>query len=116
MVGEFEAIGDAITGGVVGRAVEPKAGEGTDGHTHETKCLNCGTELMGSFCHACGQHAHVHRTLTAFFHDFLHGVLHFEGKIWRTLPLLAWKPGELTRRYVAGQRASFISPHHAARP
>jgi hypothetical protein len=110
MAGEFEAIGDAITGGVVGRAVEPKAGEGPDGHTHETNCLNCGTELIGGFCHSCGQHAHVHRTLTAFFHDFLHGVLHFEGKIWRTLPLLAWKPGELTRRYVNGQRASFISP------
>ena len=110
MVGEFEALGDAITGGIVGRALEPKAGEGDDGHTHETKCLNCGAELSGEFCHACGQHAHVHRTLTAFFHDFLHGVLHFEGKIWRTLPLLAWKPGELTRRYVDGQRASFVSP------
>ena len=110
MVGEFEAIGDAITGGVVGRAVEAKAGEGANGHTHETNCLNCGAELIGNFCHACGQHAHVHRTLSAFFHDFLHGVLHFEGKIWRTLPLLAWKPGELTRRYVDGQRASFISP------
>ena len=110
MVGELEAVGDAITGAVVGRAVESKAGEGDDGHTHETNCLNCGTELIGSHCHACGQHAHVHRTLTAFFHDFLHGVLHFEGKIWRTLPLLVWKPGELTRRYVEGQRASFISP------
>jgi hypothetical protein len=110
MVGEFEALGDALTGGIVGRAVEPKAGEGADGHTHETNCLNCGTELVGDFCHACGQHAHVHRTLSAFFHDFLHGVLHFEGKIWRTLPLLAWKPGDLTRRYVEGQRASFISP------
>jgi hypothetical protein len=110
MVGNFEAVGDAITGAVIGRAVEPKAGEGEDGHTHETACLNCGTLLAGEFCHACGQHAHVHRTLTAFFHDFLHGVLHFEGKIWRTLPLLAWKPGDLTRRYVEGQRASFISP------
>jgi hypothetical protein len=110
MVGEFEALGDALTGGIVGRAVEPKAGEGADGRTRETVCLNCGTELVGDFCHACGQHAHVHRTLSAFFHDFLHGVLHFEGKIWRTLPLLAWKPGELTRRYVEGQRASFISP------
>ena len=110
MVGEFEAIGDAVTGGILGRAVEPKAGEAADGHTHETECLNCGTKLAGDFCHDCGQHAHVHRTLTAFFHDFLHGVLHFEGKIWRTLPLLAWKPGELTRRYVDGQRASFISP------
>ena len=109
-MGPIEAVGDAITGAVVGRAVEPRAGEGGEGHTHETNCLNCGTELAGEFCHACGQHAHVHRTLSAFFHDFLHGVLHFEGKIWRTLPLLAWKPGELTRNYIDGQRARFISP------
>ena len=109
MVGNLEAIGDAVTGGVLGRAIEPKAGE-TDGHTHEANCLNCGATLAGPFCYACGQHAHVHRTLEAFFHDFLHGVLHFEGKIWRTLPLLAWRPGELTRRYIDGQRARFVSP------
>jgi hypothetical protein len=109
MAGNFEALGDAVTGGVLGRAVEPKAGE-PDGHTHEGNCLNCGAPLAGPFCHGCGQHAHVHRTLSAFFHDLLHGVLHFEGKIWRTLPLLAWKPGELTRRYIDGQRASFVSP------
>jgi hypothetical protein len=107
---EFEAIGDAVTGGVLGRAVEPKAGETADGHTHEKNCLNCGCELIGDFCHCCGQRARVHRTLSAFFHDFLHGVLHFEGKIWRTLPMLAWRPGELTRRYIDGQRARFISP------
>jgi len=107
---DFEAVGDAVTGGVVGRAVEPKAGEARDGHTHETHCLNCGTKLTGRYCHECGQQAHVHRTLSAFFHDFLHGVLHFEGKIWHTLPLLVWRPGELTRRYIDGQRARFISP------
>ena len=45
-----------------------------------------------------------------FWHDLVHGVLHFEGKIWRTLPLLAWRPGELTRRYVHGERARFVSP------
>lgn len=110
-MGEFEAVGDAVTGGLLGRAVEPKAGEvGADGHTHERTCLNCGTILTGDFCHACGQHAHIHRTLSAFFHDLLHGVLHFEGKIWRTLPLLAWKPGDLTRRYIDGERAKFVSP------
>src|SRR5919198_6653745 len=110
MVGNLEAVGDAVTGGVLGRAVEPKAGEAAEGHTQETHCLNCGALLSGPFCSQCGQHAHVHRTLEAFFHDFLHGVLHFEGKIWRTLPLLAWKPGELTRRYIDGQRARFVSP------
>jgi hypothetical protein len=110
-MGNLESLGDAVTGGIVGRAIEPGAGEiGPDGHTHETKCLNCGADLSGPFCHQCGQHAHVHRTLSSFFHDFLHGVLHFEGKIWRTLPMLAWRPGELTRRYIDGQRARFVSP------
>jgi hypothetical protein len=110
MVGNFEAIGDAVTGGVLGRAAEPRAGEAAPGHTHETRCLNCGAALAGPYCHECGQHAHVHRTLGAFFHDFAHGVLHFEGKIWRTVPMLAWRPGELTRRYIDGQRARFVSP------
>ena len=105
---EATAAADAISGGVLARAVEPAAGEA--GNTHERTCLNCGTRLTGLYCHDCGQQAHVHRTLTAFWHDLLHGVLHFEGKIWRTLPLLAWRPGELTRRYVAGERARFVSP------
>ena len=110
-MGELEAIGDAVTGGLIGRAVEPNAGEvGADGRTHETHCLNCGTELIGEYCHACGQHAHVRRTLTSLVRDFVHGLLNFEGKIWRTLPLLAWQPGDLTRRYIEGQRSTFVSP------
>jgi Protein of unknown function (DUF3667) len=110
MVGNLEAIGDAVTGAVFGRAMEPKAGEAAEGHSHETHCLNCGADLTGPFCHQCGQHAHVHRTLTAFFHDLAHGVFHLEGKLWNTIPMLAWRPGELTRRYIDGQRARFVSP------
>ncbi|HEU0099230.1 MAG TPA: DUF3667 domain-containing protein [Allosphingosinicella sp.] len=108
MTGGLESIGEAVTGGLAARAVEPAAGEGVGG-AHGA-CLNCGTELIGPHCHRCGQAAHVHRTLTAFWHDLAHSVLHFDGKLWRTLPLLAWRPGELTRRYVAGHRASFVSP------
>ena len=106
---DLEAIGDAATGGMLARAVEPRAGE-ADGHTHEGSCLNCGTALAGEYCHACGQKAHVHRTLSAFWHDLAHSVLHFDGKLWRTLPLLAWHPGRLTRRYIHGERARFVSP------
>ena len=105
-----EAMGGAVEGGLYARAVEPAAGEGRKGHFHESACLNCGTELIGSHCHACGQKAHVHRTLAAFMHDLLHGALHFEGKIWRTLPMLAFKPGKLTRSYLDGQRARYVSP------
>src|SRR5512146_834117 len=101
-MGEFDALGDAVTGGLLGRVVEPRTGEGGDGHTHDTHCLNCGTALVGSYCYKCGQHAHVHRTLFAFAQDFLTGALNFEGKIFKTLPLLAWRPGDLTRRYIDG--------------
>jgi hypothetical protein len=103
----MEGIGEAVTGGMVARAVEPHAGEP---HGHSPTCLNCGTGLQGDFCHRCGQQGHVHRSLGAFWHDLSHSVLHFEGKIWRTLPLLTFRPGELTRRYIAGERARFLSP------
>lgn len=110
-MGEFEAIGDAVTGGLLARAVEPTAGDAADaGHTHEKSCLNCGARLTGPFCASCGQKAHVHRSVRGFLQDFLVGLFNFEGKFWRTLPMLAWRPGEMTRRYIAGERARFISP------
>jgi hypothetical protein len=103
-----EALGEVVTGGMAARAVEPEAGGA--GHGHDGACLNCGASLGGHYCANCGQTAHVHRSVAAWWHDLVHGVLHFEGKTWRTLPMLAWRPGELTRRYVEGQRARFVSP------
>jgi len=110
-----DAIGAAATGAALARAVEPKHGESggiplDHGHFAESSCLNCGTPLDGHFCKQCGQAAHLHRTLGAFLHDLAHGVLHLDGKTWRTLPMLAWRPGELTRRYIAGERARYVSP------
>ena len=92
------------------RRSDPAGSVDATGHTREDTCLNCRTPLVGKFCHACGQHTHVHRTLAAFGHDLLHGVLHLEGKAWHTLPKLLFRPGELTRRYIAGERARFVSP------
>lgn len=112
MSGELTGAADIVTGAAIARAVEPVAGEEPvrNGHFAEGACLNCGTDLVGHYCHECGQQVHSHRTLSAFWHDLAHGVLHFEGKTWKTLPLLAWRPGELTRRYVHGERAKFVSP------
>jgi hypothetical protein len=106
-----DGIGEVVTGAMVARAVEPQAGEaGDEGHTHERACLNCGTPLAGPYCAACGQKAHLHRSLRAFGGDMISGLFNFEGKIWRTLPMLAWCPGDLTRRYVDGERARYVSP------
>jgi hypothetical protein len=109
---EAEMAANLVDTALVAAIIDHKADgvAAPDGHTHETACLNCGTTLTGPFCCECGQTAHVHRTLGAFFHDLLHGVFHFEGRIWHTLPLLLLHPGQLTRRYIDGQRARFVSP------
>ncbi|GLR48122.1 DUF3667 domain-containing protein [Sphingomonas astaxanthinifaciens] len=78
--------------------------------TGDASCLNCGTPLGGAFCANCGQKARINRSLAAFFSDLVAGLFNFESRFWRTLPMLAWCPGDLTRRYVEGQRARFISP------
>ena len=110
MNGLGEGIGTVIEGGLLGRAVEPAAGE-THGHAEGlTTCANCQTRFTGHFCPQCGQKAHIHRSLAAIGHDIVHGVLHLDGKLWETLPLLTLKPGDLTRRYIAGERAKFVSP------
>ncbi len=104
----IEGVGEAVTGGMLARTAEPEAGE--NAREEDGVCLNCGAELTGPYCRACGQKAHLHRTISAIGHDLIHGVLHLDGKFWRTLPLLAWRPGDLTRRYVHGERAKFVSP------
>lgn len=109
MSGAIEAAGDMATGAAWARVAEPATGTASD-HADHGACLNCGTALTGRYCHECGQSRHVHRTLMSIVHDLLHGVFHFEGKIWRTVPMLVLHPGQLTRRYIAGERARFVSP------
>jgi hypothetical protein len=105
---EIEPVADIATGAVIASVVEPGGGDARG--LASAPCLNCKAQLDGPFCRNCGQKAKVHRTLNAFWHDLIHGVFHFDGKIWRTLPMLMWHPGVLTRRYVHGERAKFVSP------
>ncbi|MBB6428000.1 DUF3667 domain-containing protein [Sphingopyxis sp. JAI128] len=109
MTGDIEGIGGAVTAGLAARAVESRHGGPAHGPA-PLRCLNCGASLAGSHCHHCGQRADVHRSFGAIGHDLVHAIFHFEGKIWNTLPLLTWRPGDLTRRYIHGERARFISP------
>jgi len=113
--GAADGIGDILTGGLVAREVD-RGGVATGAAGHDPHdgaggtCLNCGATRTGPFCQDCGQSGHIHRNVMGLVHDILHGVFHFEGKFWNTLPLLAWHPGDLTRRYVHGERARFVTP------
>ncbi|MBL8558228.1 MAG: DUF3667 domain-containing protein [Hyphomonadaceae bacterium] len=106
MSGEIEAAGALATAGLAAKAIE---GGGRAGE-HDGACLNCDTPLEGAYCHACGQPAHISRTLGEAFHDFMHSVLHFDTKAWRTLPMIFVRPGTLTHQYIHGKRARYISP------
>jgi hypothetical protein len=105
-----DGIGSVATGALWARAFGGGDAKAHDAHDEGGACANCGTERIGPFCHACGQMGHLHKNLMGLVHDIAHGVFHFEGKVWHTLPLLAWHPGRLTRRYVDGERAKFVSP------
>jgi ABC-type multidrug transport system fused ATPase/permease subunit len=101
--------GDIVAGAMLASVVEPGHGRARAAE-HGQTCLNCSAQLTGAYCAECGQSAHLHRSFGAVWHELMHGVLHMDGKIWRTLPELAFRPGKLTRRYVAGERAKFVSP------
>lgn len=78
--------------------------------THVAACANCATVLEGKFCHGCGQNAHLHKSLLHLGEEVLHGVLHFDAKGLRTVPMLAMRPGKMTRMYIDGHRARYVSP------
>jgi hypothetical protein len=79
-------------------------------HKPHEDCQNCGVKLEGEFCHACGQHGHVHRSVLHVIEEVFHGITHFDSRTWRSLPMLAFRPGTLTRNYVMGQRAKYVPP------
>jgi hypothetical protein len=74
-------------------------------------CANCGTALNGPYCSNCGQKASdYHRPFWWIFGEFLDSVFGYDSRTFRTIWLLFAEPGEFTRRYNAGQRASLLPP------
>jgi hypothetical protein len=77
----------------------------------EKNCLNCNAQVMGRYCHICGQEniepkETVWHLITHFFED----ITHFDGKFFSSLKLLVTRPGFLSREYMLGRRASYLNP------
>ena len=74
-------------------------------------CLNCGAMLSGRYCSACGQkETERDPRLRELAHDAADELLHWDGKLVATLLALVRRPGLLTREYLAGRRARYVSP------
>jgi len=81
------------------------------GHVVGGPCLNCGEQVVGNYCHRCGQYVGEHNQgiwqfVTEFFEEFIR----VDSKFLRTIVPLVIKPGFLTKQWVAGKRVRYITP------
>lgn len=80
-------------------------------HILPDNCLNCGTKLLGKYCHHCGQkNTDINVPFKELFHEFLWDELRIDSRIFHTLFPLIFKPGFLTADYVAGKRMRYVPP------
>ena len=107
----LEAAGGLITGGLIAKLLSRRENRRNESaEDHPGVCSDCGAPVSGKYCPECGQPTHVHHSLLHLGEELLHGVMHFDARIWRTLPLLAINPGRLTREWVQGKRTRYVSP------
>lgn len=77
-------------------------------------CRNCGTVLgtpRPNYCGHCGQETTLQPpTVGEFLQQFGGSYVAMEGALWRTLLLLLFRPGRLTREYFAGRKRRYVLP------
>lgn len=82
-----------------------------DLHHAVSDCPNCGANVSGNFCHQCGQETVLHPPSTReFLHEFIGHYVALEGKLWKSLGLLLFRPGRLTLEYIKGRRVRYVQP------
>src|SRR5258708_2958615 len=102
---------DVAIGGTRGRRWHNRAVDAPVMDAAAAHCRNCGAATLGAYCHACGQSTRERvPTVREFVHEFIGHYVALEGPLWRTLALLLFRPGELTRHYLGGKRASYVLP------
>ena len=83
----------------------PPAGE------RPATCPNCGTELRGPWCFACGQrNRHPRLDVKDLVRDAVGEILGIDTKIGRTVRDFTLRPGRAARDYVEGARARYVNP------
>ena len=79
--------------------------------TPQTACLNCGVPLAGPFCSACGQrNIPPYPSLRELVVDAFWELSGWDGRFAATVRELFRHPGMLTREFLEGRRARYISP------
>lgn len=74
-------------------------------------CRNCGADAPWNYCPNCGQETQIALpSAFTFLRDAAGRYVRFDGRMWRSLHALAFRPGFLTREYLAGRRRRYVRP------
>jgi hypothetical protein len=76
-------------------------------------CPNCNEQLIGQYCHGCGEKRveREHLSLKHFARNSVHELIDIEhSKIWKTFSALMFRPGFLTNEYLAGRKSRYLTP------
>ena len=74
-------------------------------------CANCGAPIDDAYCPRCGQETSRQLpTARAFLRDAAGRYVALDGRLWRTLGALFFRPGFLTQEYLAGRRRRYVRP------
>jgi hypothetical protein len=77
----------------------------------EKNCLNCQTEVIGHYCHKCGQeNLEPKETVWHLIQHFFNDITHFDGKFFDTVKYLLRRPGFLSLEYMRGRRMAYLNP------
>ena len=76
-----------------------------------SECLNCGSPLVGQFCADCGQRdIPPYPSVRELAIDAFWELSGWDGRFATTVRALVRRPGMLTREFLEGRRARYISP------
>ena len=76
-----------------------------------SNCYNCGAELHGMYCHACGQHATSKTpSVRAFISEYFNTAFIWDSQCLKTIWRLVSRPGKLTREFMEGKFISQENP------
>jgi Protein of unknown function (DUF3667) len=78
---------------------------------NQKDCLNCGAQVLGRYCHVCGQENREPReTVWALVTHYFYDLFHFDSKFFSSLWLLFRRPGFLPAEYLKGKRETYLNP------
>lgn len=93
------------------REAPPPASAGRPPDDAAQRCRNCGAAAPGNYCANCGQETTlVLPAVRTLMREAAGRYLPLDGRLWRTLQALLFRPGYLTLEYFAGRRRRYVRP------